>query len=71
MLRTKIVHTSRTFFENCRKNVENCFETMFPYGVQYNESEYDIQNNNLLYKNTKVPKYQNRGGYKTEILAKK
>ena len=25
---------------------------MFPYRVQYNESESDIQNNNLLYKNT-------------------
>ena len=22
---------------------------MFPYTVKYNESEYDIQNNNLLY----------------------
>ena len=23
---------------------------MFPYRVKYNESEYDIQNNDLLYK---------------------
>ena len=23
---------------------------MFPYRVKYNEPEYDIQNNNLLYK---------------------
>ena len=23
---------------------------MFPYGVEYTESEYDIQNNDLLYK---------------------
>ena len=23
---------------------------MFPYRVKYTESEYDIQNNNLLYK---------------------
>ena len=26
---------------------------MFPYKVKYNESESDIKNNNLLYKNTK------------------
>ena len=30
---------------------------MFPYRVKYNESEYDIQNNDLLYKIHK--KYQN------------
>ena len=30
---------------------------MFPYRVKYTESEYDIQNNNLLYKLD--PKCQN------------
>ena len=30
---------------------------MFPYKVEYTESEYDIQNNDLLYKIP--PKYQN------------
>ena len=29
---------------------------MLPYRVQYNESEDDIQNNNLFYKNTKNAK---------------
>ena len=29
---------------------------MSPYRVQYNESEYDIKNNNFLYKNIKNDK---------------
>ena len=28
----------------------NNFKTMFPYRVKYHESEYDIKNNDLLYK---------------------
>ena len=47
---TRIVHTSGAFFENIRKNGEKHFWTMFLYTVEYTESEYDIQNNNLLYK---------------------
>ena len=34
MFRTKISHTSGTIFENVRKNVEKCFQTMLPYRVQ-------------------------------------
>ena len=50
MVRTKIVHTSETFFEHFRRNVQKYIKTMFPYRVKYTESEYDIQNNDLLYK---------------------
>ena len=50
MVRTKNAHTSGTFFENFRKNVQKHFQLMFPYKVKYTEFEYDIQNNGLLYK---------------------
>ena len=33
-----------------RKNLKKSFWTMFLYRVKYNESESDIQNNDLLYK---------------------
>ena len=54
MFRTTIVNTSGTCFWNVSKNVEECVWTMLPYRVQYNESEYDFQNYNLFYKNTKT-----------------
>ena len=41
------------FFE---KNLKKSFWTMFLYRVKYNESESDIQNNDLLYKTNQ--KYQ-------------
>ena len=45
-----LVLCAGTFFEFVWKNVKQLFKTMFPYRVKYNESEYDIQNNDLLYK---------------------
>ena len=57
MVRTKIVHTAGSFFEHVRKNVQIIIYPMFPYTVKYTESEYDIQNNDLLYK--AHPKHQN------------
>ena len=53
MVSTKTVHTSGTLFEKKKKrkeNVQKCIQPMFPYRVTYTESEYDIQNNDLLYK---------------------
>ena len=39
-----------------KKVSTHIFETMLPYRVQYNESEYDIQIYNLFYKNNKKTK---------------
>ena len=50
MVRTRIVHSSGTLFENVRKHVQQIIEPMFLYRVKYTESESDIQNNDLLYK---------------------
>ena len=50
MVSTKIVHTSGTVLDFFRENVQKYIWTMFPYTVKYTESEYDIQNNDLLYK---------------------
>ena len=50
IFRTKIVHISGTFFKRISKNLKIFVLTMFPYTVEYNESEYDIQNISLLYK---------------------
>ena len=50
MVSTKIVHTSGTFLEFVLKRCQKVFKLMFPYRVKYTESEYDIHNNDLLYK---------------------
>ena len=50
ILGTKIVHFSGTFVEKVSNKSKKYIQTMFPYKVIYNESESDIQNNNLLYK---------------------
>ena len=58
MVSTKNVHTSVFFcFENVRTNVQKYIQPMFPYRVECTDSEYDIQNNDLLYKIH--PKHQN------------
>ena len=47
MVRTKIVHTFGTFVENLSTQLKTLFKTMFPYWGKYNDSEHDIQYNNL------------------------
>ena len=49
-------HFWHIFWFFSKTNIKNYLLTMFLYSVQYNESEYDIQNNDLLNKNTKNAK---------------
>ena len=48
IVRMKIIHTSRNIFDFSRKT-ETHVLNMFLYTERYTESEYDIQNINLLF----------------------
>ena len=49
-IKNQIYMYTWTSFETFRKHLEQFFKTMFLYRVEYNESESDIQNNDLSYK---------------------